>query len=82
VIAPENACVRISHVVEVDTTYLDRVLAERKGQPFLTPTDRDQDDAAIAAALAAWLRAHRAGAGAPSESGGIWRRTGRVEGLR
>jgi len=70
------------HDARFDTTYLDRVLNERKGQPFLTPTPQDQDDAAIAAALAAYLRAHRAGAGAPAETGGLWRRAGRIEGLR
>ena len=64
-----------------DTTYLDRLLKERQGQSFSTPTARDVDDAAIAAALAAWFQAHRAGAEAPAQTG-VWRNTGRLEGLR
>jgi acetyl-CoA carboxylase biotin carboxylase subunit len=79
-----------------DTTYLDRVLAERNGQPFITPTPADEDTAAIAAALAGWFRAHRA-AVAGNEvgthlAGGhgqnesrprfSWRRAARAEGLR
>jgi acetyl-CoA carboxylase biotin carboxylase subunit len=64
-----------------DTTYLDGVLAERHGQSFSTPAPRDLQDAAIAAALDAWLRAHRAGAEA-STTVGAWQRAGRLEGLR
>jgi acetyl/propionyl-CoA carboxylase alpha subunit len=65
-----------------DTTYLDRVLADRRGQPFGEPTAADEDHAAIAAGLAAWFRAHRALAAQPAEAGGAWRRTARVDGLR
>jgi acetyl-CoA carboxylase biotin carboxylase subunit len=65
-----------------DTTYLDRVLADRHGQPFDEASATDERDAAIAAGLAAWLRAHRASAGAPASSGGQWRRASRLEGLR
>ena len=65
-----------------DTTYLDRVLADRRGQPFTPPSNTDARDAAIAAALAAWFRAHRAaGAGTPATSG-AWQRAARTEGLR
>ena len=64
-----------------DTTYLDGVLAERNGQSFSTPAPRDVQDAAIAAALDAWFRAHRAGAEASTTSG-AWQRTARIEGLR
>jgi acetyl-CoA carboxylase biotin carboxylase subunit len=66
----------------VDTTYLDRVLAERKGLAFAEPGDDDERDAALAAGLAAWFRAHRAAAAATGESGGAWRRAARSEGLR
>ena len=38
---------------EFDTTYLDRILAERKGRPFVEPTETDERDAAVAAGLAA-----------------------------
>jgi acetyl/propionyl-CoA carboxylase alpha subunit len=41
------------------TQYLDRVLAERRGTPFVAPTDDEREDAAIAAAVSAWLRANR-----------------------
>ena len=64
-----------------DTTYLDRILAERHGQSFMPPGGTDARDAAIAAALTAWFRAHRAGADA-SAAGGAWQRAGRIEGLR
>jgi acetyl-CoA carboxylase biotin carboxylase subunit len=66
---------------EFDTTYLDRLLAERAGRPFLTPSATDEADATVAAALAAWLRAHHAAGEAPPETS-VWRRTARSEGLR
>ena len=66
---------------QFDTTFLDRVLNERQGQSFIAPSDRDEGDAAIAAALAAWFRANRAVAAAPS-SGDLWRQTARAEGRR
>ena len=66
-----------------DTTYLDRVLAERRGHAFREPNDIEQEDAAIAAALSAWARSHRASAGnGQSSDGSVWRRTARREGLR
>ncbi len=65
-----------------DTTYLDRLLQTRKGQPFAVPDAGDVEQAAIAAALSAWFRAHRAGADAPVSTGGAWQRAGRFEGLR
>ncbi|HEX5071459.1 MAG TPA: acetyl-CoA carboxylase biotin carboxylase subunit [Vicinamibacterales bacterium] len=64
-----------------DTTYLDRLLAERRGQPFVAPSASDEDDAAIVAAMAAWLRSHRAAAAA-GDDGRAWRRAARSEGLR
>ncbi len=66
-----------------DTTYLDRVLADRNGQPFVQPTAADEEGAALAAALASWFRAHRAAAaGAAEPAGDAWRRAARREALR
>jgi acetyl/propionyl-CoA carboxylase alpha subunit len=69
---------------QFDTTYLDRVLANRHGQPFVPPTSADEEHGAIAAALSAWLAAHRATAantsGAPAT--GKWRKAALVENLR
>jgi acetyl-CoA carboxylase biotin carboxylase subunit len=64
-----------------DTTYLDRTLASRHGQPFVEATPDDERDAAVAAALASWFKAHRAAAG-PSATASAWRRTARSEALR
>jgi acetyl-CoA carboxylase biotin carboxylase subunit len=66
-----------------DTTYLDRLLAERRGEPFVTPDTTDCYDATVIAALAAWLRARGSlPAGAPAAEGGAWRRAARIDGLR
>jgi acetyl-CoA carboxylase biotin carboxylase subunit len=65
-----------------DTTWLDGILAGRRGRPFVDATAADEADGAIAAALAAWLRAHRAVADASPEPGGPWRRLARQDGLR
>ena len=68
---------------EFDTTYLDRVLAERAGQVFVSPDATDEQDAAVAVALASWFRAHRAAAAsAPVSAGGAWRRAARTEATR
>jgi acetyl-CoA carboxylase, biotin carboxylase subunit len=64
------------------TQYLDRVLAERRGMPFVAPTDDEREDAAIAAAVSAWLRAHRAAAGAAGDSSSAWRRAARLDARR
>jgi acetyl-CoA carboxylase biotin carboxylase subunit len=64
-----------------DTTYLDRVLVERRGQSFVTPTADDEQDAIVAAAIAAWIRAHGAAAGT-HETRSLWRQAARREGLR
>ena len=64
-----------------DTTYLDGLLAKRKGQPFVTPSERDEHDAVIAAAIASWMRSHR-GSAAPTADSSLWRSTARREGLR
>ncbi len=68
---------------QFDTTYLDSMLAARKGQAFVDVTDGDADDAAMVAGLAAWFRAHQASAGAPTApSAGHWQRAARLEALR
>jgi len=63
-----------------DTTYLDRVLAERKGEPFVSPGKNDEEDAVVVAAIAAWLRTHRAAAAPERRS--VWRQAARRDGLR
>ena len=68
------------HEAAFDTTYLDRILAERAGQPFVSPTDDEAEDAAIVAAIGAWRR--RTIAEPSQETGGAWRRAARLEGLR
>ena len=65
-----------------DTTYLDRILASRNGQPFVAPTDAEEQDAVVAAAVASWMRTHRAVASVASETASAWRGAARREGLR
>jgi hypothetical protein len=65
-----------------DTTYLDRVLAERKGQPFVAAGESDEEDAVVAAAISAWFRTHRAVAAAAPDTGNAWRQAARRDGLR
>ena len=66
-----------------DTTYLDGLLADRKGRPFVEARDLDAEDAAIIAAVSAWFRAHQASAGAPAaRMSGAWQRAARTEALR
>ena len=65
-----------------DTTYLDGLLASRKGEPFVTPSERDQHDAVVAAAIAAWMKSHRGSAAPAGDNGSLWRSTARREGLR
>jgi acetyl/propionyl-CoA carboxylase alpha subunit len=66
----------------VDTTYLDQVLVDRAGRPFVEPDGADEHQATVAVAIGSWLRAHRAAAGTPSASEGTWRRAARLDGLR
>jgi acetyl/propionyl-CoA carboxylase alpha subunit len=65
-----------------DTTYLDRLLSERRGRPFVAPGEDDQRDTVILAALAQFLRARRATSGEAGSVGEAWRRAARTEGLR
>jgi len=66
-----------------DTTYLDRLLADRRGESFSELDANDEDLAAIAAALDAYMRATaQAGAqGSGSQMTG-WKQRARSEGLR
>jgi acetyl-CoA carboxylase biotin carboxylase subunit len=66
-----------------DTTYLDRLLADRKGESFSELSDTDEALAAIAAGLDAFMRAS-AGAGktAGGAAGSLWKIAGRREALR
>ncbi len=64
-----------------DTTYLDRVLAERASRGFGEIGDATEEVAAIAVALHAYLRAAANGARAESARGG-WRQAARLDGLR
>jgi acetyl-CoA carboxylase biotin carboxylase subunit len=76
-----------------DTTYLDALLRARQGEPFLPPTEADEQVAAIAAALFAELgrgSAVRAGASQPTarpngeadRAATRWKTQARIEGLR
>jgi acetyl-CoA carboxylase biotin carboxylase subunit len=65
-----------------DTTYLDRVLSDRKGQPFVVAQESDEEDAVVAAAISAWFRTHRAAAAAAPDSVSEWRQAARRDGLR
>ena len=66
-----------------DTTYLDRLLASRRGQSFSTFSEADERDLAIAAALDEVFRAHR---NANGPSGALrrsaWTTAGRWGALR
>jgi acetyl-CoA carboxylase biotin carboxylase subunit len=62
------------------TTYLDRILADRRS-PFMVPTDRDIEDAAVAAALGAWFKARRTATSAEAPLS-RWAREARRESLR
>src|SRR4029453_15526916 len=64
---------------EYDTTYLDRLLAERRGQTFSELTAEEEAIAAVAAGLDAFMRASAAqgnGAG-PGGAAGLWKQVGR-----
>jgi acetyl-CoA carboxylase biotin carboxylase subunit len=63
------------------TTYLDGVLAGRT-ESFEAASARDREDAAIVAALAAWIRASRSTASAAAAPVSAWRRAARIEGLQ
>jgi acetyl-CoA carboxylase biotin carboxylase subunit len=66
-----------------DTTYLDRVLDERRGESFTELDPRTEELMAIAAGLDAYFRASESGAGeSPSQTPSQWLRAARKEALR
>jgi len=67
---------------EYDTTYLDGLLATRR-ESFSELDEREEDVAAMAAALDAYLRASTAAAGQNGSKGsGVWKQAARAEALR
>jgi acetyl-CoA carboxylase biotin carboxylase subunit len=65
-----------------DTTYLDRLLVERRGESFSAFSDEETERIAIAAALDAYLRASGGAAGQAPASRSRWTLLARREGLR
>jgi acetyl-CoA carboxylase biotin carboxylase subunit len=69
-----------------DTTYLDRVLDERAGRPFVEQPDRAEELAVIATAVRAFLLAQKGGVNgggnARPATGTAWRLAARRDGLR
>jgi acetyl-CoA carboxylase biotin carboxylase subunit len=66
-----------------DTTYLDRVLAERRGESFSSFSTGEMETIAIAAALDTVLRGAAADAdGRSARSPSAWTQLARVEALR
>ena len=67
-----------------DTTYLDRVLAERRGESFSQFSEAETESIAMAAALDTYLRGTASGlAGSPQASPrSAWTQVGRREALR
>ena len=66
-----------------DTTYLDDLLASRRGESFSRFSDEEEQHIAIAAALDAWFRSSTALVGSASRTGGsAWKLAARQEALR
>jgi acetyl-CoA carboxylase biotin carboxylase subunit len=67
-----------------DTTYLDRLLAARRGQSFSAFSEQDEDHIAIAAALDTVFRTAAAadGRGRRGTAASAWKMTARQEALR
>ena len=65
-----------------DTTYLDRLLADRRGESFSAPDAADVDLVTIAAALDAYFKASAGPTRSSRQAGSLWRQTGRREALR
>ena len=67
-----------------DTTFLDRVLADRNGEPFVDLPDDGEETAILAAALSVALGgpAVASDRGKSATAAGRWKRVARVEGLR
>jgi acetyl-CoA carboxylase, biotin carboxylase subunit len=68
---------------EYDTTYLDRLLSERKGESFNELTEEDETLAAIGVGVDAYLRATAsAGASVAGGAAALWKHAARRESLR
>ena len=70
------------HEGRFDTTYLDRLLADRRGATFSELTGEEEDLATMAAALDAYLRASAGAGRGPAREQAQWKRAGRFEALR
>jgi acetyl-CoA carboxylase biotin carboxylase subunit len=65
-----------------DTTYLDKLLADRAGASFSTLSEADEQRIAIAAGLDAWMRANGStGQPARAEASNAWKTAARREAL-
>jgi acetyl-CoA carboxylase biotin carboxylase subunit len=64
-----------------DTTYLDRLLADRKGASFSTVSEADERRIAIAAGLDAWMRANATAQPARVDAASTWKSAARREAL-
>jgi acetyl/propionyl-CoA carboxylase alpha subunit len=66
-----------------DTSWLDRVMADRNGIGFNELDDEEETLAAIAASIDSYLRAHaHASDHQPASPVSVWQRTARTEALR
>jgi acetyl-CoA carboxylase biotin carboxylase subunit len=65
-----------------DTTYLDRVLASRRGESFVTLTEPEETELAIAAGLDAWWRASRGSLSSSRATVSPWKSAARQDALR
>jgi hypothetical protein len=65
-----------------DTTYLDRLLANRDGQSFNELSEQDEELASIAAALDAYLRASAGNGVTGRTPHALWKSAARRESLR
>ena len=67
---------------EFDTIYLDRLLKERQGAPFMPAGDADEEIAAIAAALSTVVRTPAVPGVQSQARGSRWTSVARAEGMR
>jgi acetyl-CoA carboxylase, biotin carboxylase subunit len=65
-----------------DTTYLDRLLAERAGRTFSDLTADEEELTAMAVAVDAYLRAGAGPAARQADTQGLWKQAARREALR
>jgi acetyl-CoA carboxylase biotin carboxylase subunit len=65
-----------------DTTYLDRLLAERAGRTFSDLTTDEEELTAMAVAVDAYLRAGAGPAARQPDTQGLWKQAARREALR